>query len=156
MELLERLQNTVIALWVAGSDWGYPIVLTLHSIGMALVVGIVFMVSIRVMGYPRGLPLAELDRFIPILWLGVAGNLVSGALLFAANATGFVTNPAFQIKILLIILGTFAAWLVDRAITRQRADSAGSMPSTAKVYAATSIVIWTSVIVAGRVIAYVD
>lgn len=156
MELLERLQNSAIALWVAESDWGYPIVLTIHSIGMALVVGIVFITNIRALGYPRDVPVAALERFLPILWLGVAANVTSGTLLFAAAATRFITVRPFQIKILLLILGTVAAWLVDRALSESRLSGGARMSPRTRTYAAASMALWTGVIVAGRVIAYAD
>src|SRR5215510_13271107 len=101
-QVLDYISQTAPVLWVAESDWGYPIVLTLHSIGMALVVGILFMFDLRILGLAMRIPLPAFDAFFPIAWGGFVINLISGTLLFLANSAAFLTNTAFITKIILL------------------------------------------------------
>ena len=50
MSFLQWLETSALAEWVAASLWGYPITLTSHGVGLAIVVGIIFMLSFRLLG----------------------------------------------------------------------------------------------------------
>lgn len=149
MELFERLVNSQLVQWVAASDWGYPIVLTLHAIGMALVVGIVMMFDIRVLGYARRISIAGFPQLFPVLWLGVVINVCSGSLLFLANYTAFIRNTAFLTKISLLVVGGIATYFLHHDV--KASDPAGSR---AKVIAALSLLVWLGAIAAGRIVGY--
>jgi hypothetical protein len=60
-------------------------------------------VDLRVLGVARGVPLTELKRFVPLMWIGFWLNAASGALLFLAFPTKALTNPVFYIKMFLIL-----------------------------------------------------
>ena len=62
MEFLARLEETELSLWLRESDWGHPIVLCFHAVGMGLVVGISLMFCARVLGYSKSFPLAGFDH----------------------------------------------------------------------------------------------
>ena len=59
MELLIWLETSGVATWVNESLWGYPIVLTSHAIGMAIVVGMVTVIDLRILGYAKRIPLPK-------------------------------------------------------------------------------------------------
>ena len=156
MGFLLWLQETLLAAWVRESDWGYPIVLTCHAVGMAMVVGPVFAFDLRVLGYAKKIPLDWFGTLFTIAWSGFAINFVSGILLFATNATVFIGKWAFQLKILLIIAAGIATWLLAGRIAaeaRRNASVEGS-PQRHSMTALLSIVFWSGAIVAGRIIAY--
>ena len=104
MPFLDWLQNTQLATWISQSDsvWVYPSVLSMHTIGLGVLVGISAAVDLRVLGFASRVPLAPLERFFPIMWAGFWINAVSGAALFAAAATTKGTQWIFYVKLLLV------------------------------------------------------
>ena len=65
---MEWLEASAFADWVRTSFVGYPMLLTLHSIGMAIMVGLVFVVSLRLVGRFQRIPYASLERMLLIAW----------------------------------------------------------------------------------------
>ena len=90
MERLALLEQTGLSTWLRESDWGFPIMLCFHAVGMGLVVGISLMFSARVLGYAKDFPLSAFDKLFGIAWFGFAMNAISGTLLFIGGAVGFI------------------------------------------------------------------
>lgn len=147
-----------LAIAVRESLWAYPILETIHIIGLALIFGSVLAFDLRVLGLNRGLPLDLLARhLLPWVWLGFAANILTGALMFVSDAAEFQANPAFQAKLVLLMLaGANAAFFHRRVCALYHAQPIMvPLPVHAKVSAALSIVLWIAVITAGRMMAYV-
>ena len=85
MELLTWLEQTELSLWLRESDWGHPIVLCFHAVGIGLVVGISLMFSARVLGYSKNFPLDGFDKLFGLAWFGFGMNAVSGVLLYVGE-----------------------------------------------------------------------
>ncbi len=85
MELLTSLEQTDFSTWLRESDWGYPVVLCVHAVGMGMVVGISWMYCARVLGFAKQFPLAGFDQLFGLAWFGFAINAVSGVLLFVGE-----------------------------------------------------------------------
>ncbi len=156
MGFLDWLQATPVAEWVSGSDYGFYIVLAGHAVGMAVVTGTMFMVSLRVLGYSRSEPLRVFERLFTIAWVGFALNFFTGAALFAANGAHLVGNTAFQIKIGMLAVGGVSVYLTWRAVSADPAviDGDGSAKTGTKVLAVVTLICWITAIVAGRIIGY--
>jgi hypothetical protein len=156
MEFLIWLEHSEFSTWMRESDWGHPIVLCFHAVGMALVVGISFMFSARVLGYAKSFPLAAFDQLFGLAWFGFAMNAVSGIVLLMAEPRRMPVTPAFLIKMLLIVFAGFSVWALSRALEGMERAPAGELkvPTGAKVSAIASIVFWCGAIVAGRLIGY--
>ena len=82
MEFLAWLEQTDSSVWLRESDWGHPIILCFHAVGMGMVVGISLMYSARILGYAKDFPISAFDRLFGLAWLGFAMNAASGVLLF--------------------------------------------------------------------------
>jgi len=152
---LDSLQALPISVWVAESDWGYPLLLSVHALGMATVVGLLLVLGCRVLGYAPQIPITALRRFMPYAWAGFALNLTSGLLLFAANAVRLASNWPFLVKLFAIAAGGAANWLLWRELG---AASEGAQPMIslrARRVAGVSLLVWLVAIVCGRLIAYV-
>jgi hypothetical protein len=139
------------------SAWMYPIVETLHIIGFVVLVGAVVMFDLRVLGFGRGLAVTALARhLLRWSWAGLALVVPAGLMMFAAHATEFATNPAFQLK--LALLATAAAnaafFHLGPYRTVRSWDGSAQVPATARAAAALSIAVWIAVITCGRLIAY--
>ena len=152
LQILESLSNTALVMWVAESDFGYPIVLTLHAIGMALVVGIVMTFDLRVIGVAPQVPLPAFRAFFRVAWIGLAINVVSGTLLFCANFSAFLHNTAFIAKLVLLAAAAVATALVAR---RLQTEGNLTVPSAnTRVLATLCLVLLLGAITAGRIIGY--
>jgi hypothetical protein len=156
MDLLSSIESSGFSAWLRESNsiWGYPMILTLHTVGLALLVGASTVLDLRLLGFATRLPLVELSRGFRVIWIGFWINAVSGALLFAADATTRGTSRLFIGKLFLVAFGV----LVIVAIRKQVFGSTPDRPRvgpTAKVLAATSLVVWLAAITAGRLMAYV-
>jgi hypothetical protein len=162
MELLAWLEQTELSVWLRESDWGHPIVLCFHAVGMALVVGISWMFSARVLGYSKNFPLAAFDKLFPIAWFGFAMNAVSGVLLFVGEPRRLLLTPAFLIKMVLIVFAGFSVWILTKTLEGVQRPAGADVvrighdvatPAT-RIAAIFPIVFWLGAIISGRLIGY--
>ncbi len=156
MALFEWLELTALADWVAGSLWGYPITLTAHGIGLAIVVGIIFMLCLRLLGRFDGLPYGAVLSYMKVAWAGFLLNFVSGFMLFSAQATVFVVSLPFLIKIAAILVAAVIAALLQEKVRLGAADwdAGADVPGDVKSLCVLSLLLWSVAIIAGRLIAY--
>jgi hypothetical protein len=156
MEFLTWLENLDFSRWVANSTsiWAYPSVLTLHTIGMGLLVGTIAVVDLRILGVAPVIPLASMENLLPVMWLGFWMNALSGTTLFIAGATRHAANPFFYIKMTCIALGVVNIRLLRRRVFRKSPSVDTPVPIKNKVLASTSLALWAGAITAGRLMAY--
>ena len=154
-QLLRAIQGSAFANWV--QETAYPYVITLHSIGLALLVGLLVVIDVRVLGFGRGLPIPALRRFMTVIWIGFWTNFASGIMLFSIDAKKDYYSSLFRIKLLSIAVGLILGTLIKRAVLDREAEYSAadaSAPSSAKVLALFSLLCWTGAIVSGRLLAY--
>ncbi len=153
--LLRAIHDLPLSEFVRGSVWAYPILEMLHLVGLGLLFGPIVIFDLRILGVIRISGAATVaSLLLPWVWIGFAINATSGLLLFGSDALEFGDNPAFQVKMGLIFAsGLNAAIFQLRA--QQPYDGVGPVPTSLRFQAALSIILWLSVIVAGRLIAYV-
>jgi hypothetical protein len=157
MGFLEWLQGTWVGVLVAESLWAYPLLETIHSIGMAMMIGSLGLINLRVLGFKPELPLLGTRELLPLAWLGFTLNAISGTLLFTSDAVYFFSKYTFLIKMVLIVLGGLNAALLGRRVFRAAsAPGVAAAPPDAgtKWIAATSLLFWLGAVCAGRLIAY--
>jgi hypothetical protein len=151
----DPLAATALARWVQ-SAWVFPFVEAAHIVSIALLIGAIAVIDVRLMGLLRHQPVAPLLRSaLPVALVGFAGAVATGTLLFVANAGELLANRAFSVKIMLLMLGGLnAAWFHASAAREALASEA---PPSAGMRAAglVSLLLWVAVVVAGRLIAYV-
>jgi hypothetical protein len=157
--LLIWLESTALSQWVVASPslLAFPGILALHAIGMGFAAGLSAMFDLRVLGAARSVPLAEFERYLPVLWLGFWVNAVSGVLLLIGYPTKALTNPVFYLKLLLIGVAMTLVARTRRELAAVPADQPGFMPgpsSRLRRMAIVSLVCWTGAITAGRLLAY--
>ena len=155
--MLEWLEYTSLSIWVAESIWGYPIMLSLHIIGLAVVVGIFTVYNFRLLGLFNSLEFEPFLDFFRLAWLGLLVNFVSGFTLFSSQATFYVTNIPFLVKIFSIISGSLLAFKIQlRLQSNVNAwDERTAQPNKKDhSFAVISLALWTSAIFGGRLIAY--
>src|SRR5258705_13840986 len=106
MAFFTWLQDTPFAHWVASdpSLLAYPTILTLHTVGMAIVVGTCVVMDLRLLGIGGDMPLTPLVRAPRLVWTGIVINAATGLSLFTADAEHKATQKAFFVKLSLIFL----------------------------------------------------
>jgi hypothetical protein len=159
LQLLEAIENTGFAVWIRESPslLAYTLVLSLHAMGLAIVVGLSSAIALRLLGVAPGIPLAPARRVFPLMYAGFWINALSGLALLAANATGMLTNPVFFVKLAFIALGVLVMRLLRSSVLGDAQLArlpAGAVPAGARGLALASLVCWGGAIVAGRMTAY--
>ena len=156
--MFETLERTWIATWVAESLWGYPIMLALHAVGLAVVVGIFSMRDMRLLGLFPGLKPAAFLPLSKLAWGGFIVNAVSGIALFSSQASIFVNSTPFLLKISFIVMGMALAGVIQSRLRGELALAGGDteISGSTRFIALISLSLWMAAIVAGRLVAYVD
>ena len=152
MAFLEWLQSLPFSVWVSESDtvWGYPAILTLHTIGFGVLVGANTVVNLRLLGVGRDVPLSSLRPLFRPMWVGLTINALTGATLFAAAATEKGTQTVFYVKLTLIAFALAVLLRIRRIVL----NPDGRPPGAGRGLAAVSLVLWIGAITAGRLMAY--
>jgi hypothetical protein len=154
-EFLQWLQGTALA--VSVSERWFPLVESVHVITMAMVAGTIFIVDTRLMGLTsRSLAFSYLsDRLLPWTWWAFACSVVTGTLLFMANATGYYDNAPFRWKMILMLLAGINMFYFQLVTFRSVARwDLGHPPLPARTAGISSIVLWSGVIGFGRWIGF--
>ena len=154
-DLFLNLESSGLATWLRESDtiWAYPMVLTLHTAGLALLVGANTTLDLRLLGFGRRIPLTVMAQSFRVMWIGFWINAASGALLFAADATTKGSTRLFVMKLGLVALGVVVIMAIRRVAFGRDSDAV-NVSGLAKGLAVLSLVIWVAAITAGRLMAY--
>ncbi|MBL4581961.1 MAG: hypothetical protein JKY29_09100 [Gammaproteobacteria bacterium] len=155
--MFSTLETTELATWVAVSLWGYPIMLSLHVMGLAVVVGIFSMRDLCLLGLFPGIRPSTFLGLGKLGWVGFIVNALSGFALFSSQATVFVTSVPFLVKIVCIVAGMVLAGVIQSRLRAEVAlsDAVVAISKSTKIIASISLMLWLAAIIAGRLIAYI-
>ena len=156
--MLSWLESTAYSEWIVAGLVGWPLMLSMHAVGLAIVVGILFALNMRMLGYFKPIPYVALSELMTYSWIGIALNVFSGFSLFMAQATFYITNFPFLAKITFIVLGIVNVHYTQRVLKREAAewDAADNdtVPQMSLLLAGSSLAFWILAVVGGRLIAY--
>ncbi len=148
---LAALEASALAQAARGLSWLYPLANLIHVLGAALLVGAIAVFDLAVLrGRSGDASVARLALIVAAV--GLALQLPSGIVLLSAEATAIGVNPAFLVKMALILLG-----LLNVAAFHARYGAllrANEIPIAARTPAVISLFAWTVALLAGRAIAY--
>ena len=151
-DILAAIQASELSQAIRYSQWRYAIVNTAHIFGIALLVGAILPMDLRLIGAFRRIPHPDLARLlVPVAAFGLALAVTAGACLFVVRAKEYGVHPLFQAKVPLVLLGTTAA-LVFHARAGLWLDRATA--GQARLHGALSAGCWIGALVLGRLIAY--
>jgi hypothetical protein len=156
MQFFTWLQDTPFAHWVASdpSLLAYPTILTLHTVGMAIVVGTCVVMDLRLLGIAGDVPLSSLGRAPRLVWTGFLINAATGLALFATDAEHKAMQTVFFVKLSLIFLALAVYARLRTLVFRGAAPHAATISGQVKALAVLSLLLWTGATVAGRLMAY--
>ncbi len=149
--MLESLENSALALWVSESLWAYPGLLSVHIIGLAIVVGLFAMRDLRLLGLFYQIDIQAFLFLNRIAALGFVVNAISGFLLFSSQATIFIQSTPFIVKITAVLVGMLIAVIIHLQLSFANLIK---VTNGTKILALISLISWIMAIAAGRLIAY--
>lgn len=148
-DALAALERSAASEALRSSVWAYPAVTVVHLLGVALLVGAIVALDIRLLGRGAALPLAPLAaHLLPLAWVGFALATLTGVALFATAATAYAANGLFLAK-----LAVLAAAGIN-ALILYRTGGVWASAGTLRVAAVTSVTLWTAAVGLGRWVAY--
>jgi hypothetical protein len=155
----QAAESTSLAKAIVQSSWLFPVLEAVHLTAMVVLVGSISAFDLRLLGLAfHGRSVSRVaKRLLPATWAAFATMATTGALLFMSQGTRYCANPAFQVKLALILLaGTNMAifqFTTYRSVAKW--DMAAATPFWAKLAGSVSVLLWAGVVVGGRWIGFV-
>jgi hypothetical protein len=155
MGVLLWLESNPIAVWVheSPSVWAQPTVLTMHTMGMAVLVGASCVLDLRLLGISRHVPLSAFRWVFQAVAIGLIVNVATGVLLFAQRATTWATAMPFLVKMALVVASVATLVPLRSYVLRDGAEQP-EVTGRARLLAIVSILAWCGAVTAGRLLAY--
>ena len=154
----EWVQNWSLSQGIASTNW-FPTIETVHVIAASLMVGAILWVALRLVGIGATMyPISTLNReLIPWAWGAFAIAVITGVGMFIPRASGHVLNPAFQSKMVLLVLAGINMAYFHFKLFRNidQFDNSNSPPTSVKVAGALSLFLWSGVMLAGRWVGHI-
>jgi hypothetical protein len=158
MAFAERAEATALGSYIAESRYLFPAIEGVHLIGLSIAVGLLFITDLRLAGLIlKNVPaMRVLKQLRPWVLGGFASIFLSGGLLFFAEATELVANPAFKIKLIFIALAGLNAAYFEFVTARKPSLEQNPLvlPGSVRFAGIASLTLWSLVIVCGRLIPY--
>ncbi|HTT25234.1 MAG TPA: DUF6644 family protein [Candidatus Sulfotelmatobacter sp.] len=159
LEFCQWLDQTSVGTTIRQSLWLFPAIETIHLLGMAGLVASITVLDLRLLGWAgRQQRVSQVAaRMIRFAWTGFALQVITGLLLFSSEAVKIYGNPAFRLKMLLLLLAGLQALVFQTVVSGKLAEweERPSMPVAAKLMGLVSILLWLGVMTAGRFIGFV-
>jgi hypothetical protein len=139
------------------STWIYPAANIGHIVALVVFAGSIAMMDVRLLGglsaTAPGRLLARARAFAIVAFVGM---LITGSVLFTAEASHLIVNPVFQLKVALIGAGLVNLVIYELVARRAVADlpPGATLPSSARIAGVVSLSVWVAVATCGRSIAY--
>jgi hypothetical protein len=156
-QVLTRLQDLSLPTQIRESDWMFPTIETVHVFALVLVVGTIMTVDLRLLGFAnKERPFSQVaSEMLPWTWTAFAIAALAGMLMFSSKALIYYGNIPFRLKMLCLLLAginmAMFHWLGTRHLgTWDR----GRPPRAAKLAGGASLLLWATIVAAGRWIGF--
>ena len=155
MNLLAWLESTSLAIWVheSPSIWAQPTVMTLHTMGMGILVGASWLIDLRLLGIACSIPVSAFRWVFRAVAVSLAVNATTGVLLFVGRAATWGTSIPFFIKMAFVFASAATLLPIRTYVMRSDVDD-HDVTGSARQLAVISIVAWCCAVTAGRLLAY--
>ena len=144
---------------MVANKWWWATMMVLHFVGLSLIIGVVGAINLRILGFAKELPVGPLHRLLPLGMAGLGINVVTGMLAFIGMPAYYAADIAFWFKLAaLMLLGLqVAVFYLTGIFDRVERLAPGEDASlSAKIVAASSLLLWFTVIVSGLYIQHFE
>jgi hypothetical protein len=152
------IDQTPLSQWMQVTNWVVPTVQTVHILTIAVVASSALMIDLRLIGvFWADRPMKDVSsRFLPLVWWPLLILAATGAIMIISEPARSLKNPAFQLKMILLIAALIVTGVFQYLAWRNaKFGNLRSGPRAAAVTVAiVSMLLWASIIFAGRWIAY--
>ena len=158
LSVCEWLQNLPWASGIKHSAWQFPLIESVHSLGLSAMLWPAALLDLRLLGWvmPRRAVSQVASQFLPWVWTGFVVMVTTGVVLFASEAVKCYNSPFFRVKLILLGCAGVNALVFHTTVFKNldRWDEKSSTPWRAKLAGATSLLVWIGVVAMGRGLAY--
>jgi hypothetical protein len=154
--IFKTIEESGLSTWIRDSPslFAFWFILSLHAIGMGLLVGASLVIDLRILGVAKELPLSPLKGLYKVIWTGFTIQVVSGSLLLIAYPTKAFTNLDFYLKLACVVLAVVVMQKLNSRVFKISGLSDSDMMVKGKALAVWSLVLWGGVVTSGRMLAY--
>ena len=155
-EFLIALENTGISIFVRESSslLAFPAILTAHAFGYCFIFAANGLVSARMLGYAKSIPLKPLGRLFPVMWAGLIVTAITGVLLVIGLAEKRVPNPILWVKLAMVFVATPMMWKFQMKVFKDPTVDENNIPAGIRAIAVWQLALWMLILIAGRLIPY--
>jgi hypothetical protein len=157
LEFLNYLKASAFSEWLSVSMAGFPTFIALHSVGMAVVVGLSLMITLRLHEVALDFRLQLIPRLLTIAAWGFVLNLVTGLALFITRGPEYITAAIFLLKMSFVVIGAILMFQLSGRLRPLNLNAdAFVVDRTTRVMSLIATASWFAAVVAGRMIAYLS
>ena len=153
------LGATAASALIQNVSWIIPLVQTIHILAISIILSSVAMLDLRLLGLAgkRVTISGMAERFLPWIWGALVVLASTGAILITGEPDRSLLNPAFQIKMALVVAAIVVTLIFQHTVRRNAAfwDLSPARRRSARLTALISLAIWLAIAICGRLIAYV-
>jgi phosphoglycerol transferase MdoB-like AlkP superfamily enzyme len=144
-----------------GATWWFPLLESIHVLTITFLIGAIIMVDFRLLGWTaRHYRISQfVDELTPWAWAALVPAIITGFGLFISRPAAYAANPAFQIKMLLLMLAGLNVFVFHRILYTPVAAADAPAQSAAwaqRCAGAASLLIWLGVILSGRWVGHLN
>jgi hypothetical protein len=158
LSVCEWIQNLPWASGVKHSAWQFPVIESIHSLALSVMLWPAAILDLRLLGWVmRRRPVSQVAaQFLPWIWTGFAVMILSGVVLFASEAVTCYNSPFFRTKVVLLGVAGVNALVFHNTVFRnvESWDQDSATPWRARLAGASSLLVWIGVVAMGRALAY--
>ena len=153
--MLEWLANSAYAQWV-NESYGWPLALTIHAFGVAIIVGFMAIIGLRLLGLVPTMPYSSLRSLIPWIWVAYFFQAISGFTLWLTKPDRYLRDGMFEVKFFFVIVAGIVMAIFGLILRREAAawDAASKVSPRGRKYVVVTFLLWAAVVIAGRLTAY--
>jgi hypothetical protein len=154
--VLNWLETTSYAEWVNQSSWGWALALTIHAFGTATVVGLTFIIGLRLFGLFATIPYTSMNKLVPFIWFAAACQILSGVTLWITKPALYLADGMFEVKFILLLIALVVTRVFQTTMKREAAgwEAKGAVSSRGRKVVAATCLLWAGVTIGGRLTAY--
>jgi len=154
--IIQYLKATPVAALMNKTRWAWPISESIHFVGLALLIGIVAPLDVRLMGFMKGVSIESLHKLVPWAIAGFVLNLITGLMFLAGTPEQYLGNVSWWFKVVFLLIAganMLAFELTQRATAFAMPADAGT-PWPLKAIGAVSLASWVMVLYWGRMLPF--